>query len=140
MLVHFPLVFWTAGMALDLGGLAAPREWIWRLGFGCYALGVATAVIAMLSGFLELMCISQNPPARDVGVSHMLATSTAWLLFLFCVSLRASSPATAPSAWAIVVAVAAFLVMIFGAWLGGRLVYRFGIGVQQQPESQRETH
>jgi uncharacterized membrane protein len=132
-LVHFPLVFWTTGVALDLGGLAAGRGWVWQLGFGCYALGVATAVIAMLAGFLELMQIPLNHPARDPAVSHMLAMSTAWLLFVLCVALRASSQATPPSVWAITAAIAAFLVMMFGGWLGRRLVYRFGVGVRRPP-------
>ena len=130
MLVHFPLVLWTGAVALDLGGLATGREWTWQLSFLCQALGLATAAIAILAGFLEFTSIARAHPARDTAVSHMLVMCTVWLLFLFSVALRGSAPATAPTVWATAVAVAAFLLMVFGGWLGGRLVYRFGIGVQ----------
>ena len=129
LLVHFPVAFWTGAVVLDLFGLATGRGWVWKLSFGCHAAGVATAGVAMLAGFLDLRSLAQGDPARDTAASHMLAMSTAWLLFLTVVALRAASPASVPSSWAIVGAVAAFLVMVFGSWLGGQLVYRFGVGV-----------
>lgn len=129
MLVHFPVALWTGAVVLDLFGLVSPRGWVWQLSFGCHVAGVTTAGVAMLAGFLDLRSVAQGGSARDTAVSHMLAMSTAWLLFLTAAALRAASPASAPSWWTIAVALAAFLVMAFGSWLGGQLVYRFGVGV-----------
>jgi uncharacterized membrane protein len=129
LLVHFPVALWTGAVVLDLFGLATGRGWVWELSFGCHAAGVVTAGAAMLAGFLDLRSLVQGDPARDTAASHMLAMSTAWLLFLTVVALRASSPASAPSPWAIACAGAAFLGMVLGSWLGGELVYRFGVGV-----------
>ncbi|HEU4592439.1 MAG TPA: DUF2231 domain-containing protein [Steroidobacteraceae bacterium] len=135
MLVHFPVALWTAGVALDVGGLATGSEWVWPVSFGSYAAGIVSAVLAMLAGFLDLVTIAQGNPARDTAVFHMLAMSTAWLLFLVSLALRGFSLEAAPSAWAIAIAVAGFLVMVFGAWLGGQLVYRFGVGVAKHQDA-----
>ncbi|HVY80186.1 MAG TPA: DUF2231 domain-containing protein [Steroidobacteraceae bacterium] len=135
MLVHFPIALWTAGIALDVGGLATGSDWVWPVSFGSYAAGVASAVLTMLAGFLDFAAIAQSDPAREKAVFHMLAMSTAWLLFLVSLALRGFSLVAAPSVWAIAMAFVAFLVMVFGGWLGGQLVYRFGVAVAKYPDA-----
>ena len=43
--------------------------------------------------------------------------------------MRGFPPTHVPSIWATVTALVAWAAMAFGGWLGGRLVYEFGIGV-----------
>lgn len=139
MLVHFPIALWTAGVALDVGGLVTGREWFWLLSFGCYAVGLAAAVLAVIAGFLDLVALAQSDPARDVAVSHMLVMVTTWMLFLVSVIFRASSTAMPPPMWTIAVAIVAFLAMVFGGWLGGRLVYGYGVAVNRRGGTREDT-
>jgi len=132
MLVHFPIVLWTGAVATDVSGwLSGYAEW-WTLSFGCLALGNVIALAAMLAGFLDYASIPRPHPARDVAVSHMLAMSTAWLIFLVSLALRGFPPKAPGSLWVTAVAVGGWCVMAFGGWLGGQLVYRFGVGVNER--------
>lgn len=131
MLVHFPVAAWTVAVAADAAGWVTGQAAWWMISFGCQALGVLVAAVAMLAGFLDYAAIPRQHPAQDAAVSHMIAMSTAWLLFLVSLASRGLPAADPPPVWATVVAVAGFIAMALGGWFGGRLVYRFGVGVDK---------
>ena len=129
MLVHFPVALWTLAVAADAGGLLAGDAWWWRLGFGCQALGLATAALAMVAGWLDYASLARSHPAQDTAVAYLLVMSTAWLSFLASLGLRGLPDGGPPSWPAIAVAGFGFVAMAVGGWLGGRLVYGFGVGI-----------
>jgi uncharacterized membrane protein len=133
MLVHFPVVFWTvaavAYMAAALGVETAAE--VAKLSNGA---GLTMAALAMIAGLLELRAIDGASETMRVATWHMMVMATAWLCFLLALVLPASAgidPATAKLA-GVVAAAAGFLLMSTGGWLGGRLVYEFGVGVRSQ--------
>ena|SRR5437868_3345298 len=135
LLVHFPIALWTVAVAADVAGWISGQALWWMISFGSQALGVLMATLAMLAGFLDYLTIARHDPAQDTAVRHMMAMSTAWLLFLVSLALRGVratdlSAAAAPPGWATVAAIGGFLAMALGGWLGGQLVYRFGVGVR----------
>ena len=114
MLVHFPVALWTLAVAADAGGLLAGDAWWWRLGFGCQALGLATAALAMVAGWLDYASLARSHPAQDTAVAHLLVMSTAWLSFLASLGLR-GLPDGGPPPWpAIAVAGFGFVAMAVG--------------------------
>lgn len=134
MLVHFPIALWTVAVALDAAGWISPSATFPVAAFGCLAAGVVLAAIAMLAGFLDFVAIPRGHEAQGVAVSHMLAMGTAWLLFLSSLALRGWPPAPSVSPWASGVAGVGFIALAAGGWLGGKLVYGFGIGVASRPK------
>lgn len=128
-LVHFPIAFWSAGVAADVAGWTLGQPIWWTLSFAAQAAGCVMAVAAMLAGFLDFAAIPAGDRAREVAISHMLAMSTAWLLFVMSTVLRGWPPEGAPAAWVSLLALAGFAVTAFGGWRGGQLVYGFGVGV-----------
>lgn len=130
MLVHFPVALWTLGIAADAGGLIAGQAWWWQLGFGCQALGVLAATLAMVAGLLDYATLPRDHPAQNTAVAHMLVMGSAWLCFLASLALRGPPRGTPSPLMALVAAAVGFVAMAAGGWLGGRLVYRFAVGVE----------
>jgi uncharacterized membrane protein len=57
-----------------------------------------------------------------------MAMCGAWLVVLVALALRGFPPTTPVAIAALIASAAGFLVMAYGAWLGGKLVYEFGVG------------
>jgi uncharacterized membrane protein len=127
MLVHFPVTFWTVALAAELTGwLTSDARW-WQCSFYSQAIGAALALVAMIAGLMDYASVPRDHRAQSTAVRHMIVMCTAWLLFI--VSLLLRGRADAHSIWATLIAVLGFATLLYGGWLGGRLVYRFGIGV-----------
>lgn len=128
-LVHFPIALWTVAIGAEAAGWISGQPVWWQFGFACQALGVIAGLFALATGFLDFTAIARGDPARDTGVAHMLAIALAWMLFLVSLALRGLPPGEAPSFGATAAVIAGFVAMSAGGWLGGRLVYHFGVGV-----------
>jgi uncharacterized membrane protein len=128
MLVHFPIVFWSCAVAADVVGLFTHAALAAELGFGTLALGCVSGLLAMIAGMLDFMDVSKESPARDSAVIHLMAMCSAWLIFLMALALRGFPPKAPVAIAAVIASVTGFLVMACGAWLGGKLVYEFGVG------------
>ena len=133
LLVHFPIALWSIAIVAELGGWAG-RHW-WAVSFDCQALGAVAAIVAMAAGLADYAALPRPHPAGDTAVFHMLAMGGAWLLFVSSLALRGLPASETPPLIATAAAVAGFLVMAIGGRLGGRLVYRFGVGVSSDPPS-----
>lgn len=137
-LVHFPVACWSLGTAADLAGL----HWgtpAWQLGGLLLAVGVLTALAAMLAGFYELAKVAGDSPAwRDVYL-HMGAALAATSLYACALLLRWSHGAlTPPGALCIALDLAGFATLAVAGWLGGRLVYGHRLGGDPAPPPPRE--
>ena len=128
-LVHFPVALWTASVASDAAarvtGAAfwSPAAW-WSL-----VAGLVVAALAAVAGFVDYSRLTPKHPAFRFATAHMLVMSFAALCFLLSALLR-----TGPDAPAGIGAIASsgvgFITLLVGAWLGGDLVYRFGVGME----------
>ncbi len=136
MLVHFPVALWTLSVATDVGGLVTAGEVWWSASFACQALGLLAAIPAMAAGAFDFASLPRGHPGLDTGVAHLTAMGVAWLLFLGSVVLRGLPGAEAPARSAVIAGFAGFLAMAVGGWLGGRLVYRFAVGVDAGREQE----
>lgn len=129
LLVHFPIALWSIAAFAEVGGWTRGGDAWWAVSFGAQALGVLVAVAAMATGALDLAALARSHPAADTAVWHMFAMGSAWLLFVASVALRGWPVSGPPPMLASVAILAGFVAMVGGGWLGGQLVYRFGVGV-----------
>ncbi len=127
-LVHFPIALWTMGLGCDGAGWISGSKLGWTLGFWSQLVGTAFGVLALASGALELTMRSLPSPAQRSAIWHALAMGTAWCFFLLALAFR-GGPEGAASPVAVATAALGFLIMVIGGWLGGQLVYRYGVGV-----------
>lgn len=128
MLVHFPIALWTVGSAADalvLTGLSAARQPAW-LAIGA---GDAIALLTMTAGAIDVAAVEQ--PVMPLALRHIALMGTAWLLYAAAFVTRSSglTPDDGPILVPAVCGFAGFVALIAGAWAGGQLVYRHGVGV-----------
>jgi len=128
MLVHFPIVFWSCAVAADVVGMFSYAEVAAGVAFGTLALGCISGLLAMVLGMVDFVDIPRDSPARDPAVTHLMAMCSAWLIFLVALALRGFPPTTPVSIAALIASATGFLALAYGAWLGGKLVYEFGVG------------
>jgi len=128
MLVHFPVVFWSCAVAADVVGMFGYAEPAALVAFGTLALGCVSGLLAMITGVLDFAGLPKDSPARDPAVTHLMAMCTAWLIFLVALALRGYPPTTPVSTASLIASATGFIAMAYGAWLGGKLVYEFGVG------------
>jgi uncharacterized membrane protein len=130
-LVHVPAGLWPAALVFDLlsqGGLGNVAV---QLSFFCIALGLLTALVAVPTGLADWSEIKKEKPAWKIGVWHMGLNLLAAAIFAANLGLRVGTFQTATSVPApalVLTAVGVFLVMI-SAYLGGQMVYSYGVGV-----------
>ena len=139
LLVHFPVVFWTVAAAGYVAGAAGLHEAASPIAKFSNAAGLIMAIFAMAAGLLELRTIDNRSEAMRVATWHMMVMMTVWVCYLLALVVPIAAGAAMNQSTAQLVAVvgagAGFLLMSVGGWLGGRLIYEFGIGVKSQAKS-----
>ena len=126
-LVHFPVACWSLAVAADFASLHfGAAAWSWS--GGLLAVGCAMAVVAMLAGLLELARVPEGVAMRDAYL-HMSAMLVALLLFATSLLLRLDHlKPLAPNVASLLLDTGGFLALAAGGWLGGKLVYGYGVG------------
>src|SRR5947207_10457047 len=132
LLVHVPMAVWPAALVFDLlsiggiGGNAMVRTSFFAIGFG-----VAVALFAVPTGIVDWSAIKREKPAWKIGLWHMILNAVVLLLFAinFALRLDTYSEANSISGAPLILSVAGTLVLIVSAYLGGRMVYAYGINV-----------
>lgn len=132
MLVHFPICSWTVAAAAEIAGWITHGEVWWQIGFAAQGLGVITATLAMVAGVADYAGLARGHPAQGTANMHMLAMGLAWLMFVTSLALRGMPTGVAPPVWASMATACGFGALAIGGWLGGRLVYGFGVGVRRR--------
>ena len=131
--VHLTVAFLLVGGLIEATALLAQREDAARFGARLFVIGAASLVFTVLTGYLAENSLDPDPAAARVLESHEL---NGWLLLAAVVAAlfwkgwhRGKLPAGQGSAYALFLIFIAGLVL-YGGWLGGRMVYVHGLGVQ----------
>jgi uncharacterized membrane protein len=130
-LAHFPLAFWLGSCASDLLALETGTPVWWTVSRHAVAAGVIMGALALAAGVLELWLRALPRAAVRWMTVHASLMSTALLLFMVSLSLRAASP---PPFAALAMSFSGSALIVVGAFCGGTLVYRFGVGVSERAE------
>jgi uncharacterized membrane protein len=133
MLVVLPLGLLPASLFTDLvNHLTEDPSW-GRFSFCLILGGILSGLAAGAIGFLDWKNLPLGTKARRLGAAHGLTNAATMLVFLVSLALRFRDPGH-PSALATALAVIALFLAGLGGWLGGELVFRLGVGVQQRDE------
>ena len=129
MLIVFPLGLLATSVLFDLIGLLGGPPAAHVAGYWALAAGVAGAFLAAPFGMLDWSAIPRRTRARRIGALHGGGNAVVSLLFLASLLLR--EPGLAPPPAALACAWAGTAGTLFTAWLGGELVTRLGVGVDE---------
>jgi len=119
--------FHADGLALGRG------EALWARGaFGCLALGLLMAVPTIFTGLLDYLTLPADHPAVRAATLHMTLMLTATGAFMTSLVLRTGVSPPTGGRWlaALVFSGVGLAALILGAWWGGELVFRYGVGTR----------
>ena len=128
MLIPIPAGLFIVAAVLDIVHVFVELPWIPTVTFWNLVIGIGAALVAALFGMLDWTKIPAGTRAKRVGALHALGNVAALILFTVAVILRRGEQ---PSGGVIplLLEVVALVVLGFTAWLGGELVDRLGVGV-----------
>jgi uncharacterized membrane protein len=128
MLIVLPLGSLTAAVLFDLCHVFSGGEQWAPVAFWMIALGVASGLLAAVFGFADWTKIPRGTRARRVGAMHGIGNVIVVTLFAASWLLRSGEP-TDPGTVALVLSFAGGGLSLLTGWLGGELVDRLGVGV-----------
>ncbi|GAB1509708.1 DUF2231 domain-containing protein [Actinophytocola sp. KF-1] len=131
MLIVFPLGLLTTAVVFDVLGLITDRPGFAVTSAYMIAAGVVGGVVAGIFGLVDWLAVPPGTRARRVGLLHGAGNVVVLLLFAVSFLLRGAADDWAPNAWALVLGFAGFAVAGVTGWLGGELVDRLGVGVDE---------
>jgi uncharacterized membrane protein len=130
MLIVFPLGLLATATIFDLIYLLGGSS-VWETAARyMIAAGIIGGLVAALFGFLDWLGIPKGSRARHIGALHGIGNVIVVLLFLASWLLRMST-AENPPALAFVLSYAGVALALVTGWLGGELVDRLGVGVDE---------
>jgi len=135
MLVVFPIGLWGFSLIADLVHYWGFGGFTWSLvAYYTMAGGVVGALLAAVPGLIDLLAL-EDPKARRIGMAHMAINLVAVALYVVNLFIRGSENYNSTTAVALSVTGVALLSV--SGWLGGELVYVYGVAVEGRPAGQR---
>lgn len=129
--VHFPIAFLIGAVALDLYAWGRGRGELAGAATGLMAAGVVLGLVALATGLLAFFTVSAHTAeAHDLMYWHLGLNTVAIVLFaaVFFLRRRPGGPGTGIR----IAGLLAAALIAAGGFLGGRIVYRGGAGVDPQ--------
>jgi len=131
MLIVFPLGLFVTAVIFDLVRLITEDTVFGQVGYWNIAAGLIGAVVAAAAGLLDWTAIPPGTRAKRVGLLHGAGNTVVLVLFLIAWLARGDSPDHVASTGLFTLEVIAIAVSGVAAWLGGELVDRLAIGVDE---------
>jgi uncharacterized membrane protein len=128
MLIVFPLGLLATSVIFDMIYLITGNGYWTEIAFWMIAAGVVGGLVAAVFGLIDWLAIPKNTRAKSVGILHAFTNVVVLGLFSASWFLRQDMP-NRTTMLAIGLSLAACVLSSIGAWLGGELVTRLGVGV-----------
>jgi uncharacterized membrane protein len=132
MLIVFPLGLLATAVIFDVIGILLDEAGWWAMSYWVMATGIIGALIAAPFGLIDWLAIPVGTRARRIGAFHGLGNGLVSLLFLGSWLLRRSE--IVPSTAALTMSLCGIALALVTGWLGGELVARLGVGVDDDAE------
>ncbi len=129
VLIVLPLGLLSIAVVFDIVYLVVGDELFAQLAFWNIALGVLGGLAAAVFGLIDWLAIPSGTRAKRVGIIHGGGNVVIVLLFASSWFLRQPNPAYAPDLLPFILGVVGVGLALVTAWLGGELVYRLRVGV-----------
>ena len=134
MLIVFPLGLLTTAVIFDILYLITNRTGFEIAAAYTIAAGLIGGVVAALFGLIDWLAVPSGTRAKRVGLAHGVGNLVVLVLFLVSWILRARAVSWHPSVAALVCSFAGIVIAVGTAWLGGELVERLGVGVDNEAD------
>jgi uncharacterized membrane protein len=129
MLIVFPLGLLAASLGFDAGYFVTSNPEFTTVSFWLIGAGIIGGLLAAVFGAIDWWAIPRNTRAKAIGLWHGLGNVIVVALFAISWWGRNQAVGYIPTGGAIMASCVAVLLALFTGWLGGELVDRLGVGV-----------
>jgi uncharacterized membrane protein len=129
MLIVFPLGLLATAVVFDVLYVATGNADLATFSFWALIAGIIGGLLAALFGLIDWMAIPRETRARRVGAIHGVGNVVVVGLFALSLFTRWGSPAYLPDVLPLIFGLLGAGLALFTAWLGGELVYRLRVAV-----------
>lgn len=130
MLIVFPLGLLGTSLLFDILHLTTDGDHWALVSYYMIAAGIISGLIAAPFGLIDWLSIPGGTRAKRIGLLHGGGNVVVLLLFVLTWFSRRDLP-SAPSGFEIALSAVAVLLALVTGWLGGELVDRLGVGVDE---------
>jgi uncharacterized membrane protein len=129
MLIVYPLGLLSTAVLFDALYVATENADLATFGYWALAAGIVGGVLAAAFGLIDWLAIPRDTRARRIGAMHGVGNAVVLAIFVVSFLVRAESPAYLPDVLPFIIGLGGAAVAIVTAWLGGELVYRMRVAV-----------
>jgi uncharacterized membrane protein len=130
MLIVFPLGLLAMAVIFDSLAIGLANGYWSEISYWMIAAGVVTGLLAAPFGFVDWLAIPTGTRAKRIGAVHGLGNVVVVLMFGLSWWMRRDAP-RAPETLALALSFAAGGLALVTGWLGGELVDRLAVGVDE---------
>lgn len=129
MLIVLPLGLLIMAVVADILYLTTDRTAFATVAYWNIAGGILSGLLAAVFGAVDWLAIPSGTRAKAIGLYHGIGNVIVVALFALSWWMRYNSPDLLPSPLAFSIAVAGLMLGAVTGWLGGELVDRLAVGV-----------
>jgi uncharacterized membrane protein len=129
MLIVLPLGLLSAAVVFDVVYLVTNDQVFSNIAYWNMALGIVGGLLAAVFGLLDWLNIPGGTRAKRIGLLHGGGNVVVVTLFAISWLMRLNAAGYEPSGLAYVFSFAGLALAAVTGWLGGELVDRLGVGV-----------
>jgi uncharacterized membrane protein len=129
MLIVLPLGLLSVGVLFDVLYLATNDATFAEVAFWNVTVGIVGGLLAAIFGLIDWLAIPKHTRAKRLGLWHGGGNVVIVLLFIVSWFLRLPDHAYAPDLVPFVLGLVGVAAALVTAWLGGELVYRLRVAV-----------
>lgn len=145
--VHFPIAILSVGLLWDLLGILFKKQSLKNAGWWAQLFGTAAIIVTVVTGLVAANTIPHNEASHEIMETHetigLIVGGVFIILFIWRSILKTMLPSkNLQQLIYLAIGGLAVLTMFYGAHLGGKLVYEFGVGgsaVQQPTQSHQHN-
>lgn len=130
ILIVFPLGLLGTAVLFDIIYLIWGSGLMAQVSFWMMTAGIIGGLLAAPFGFIDWMAIPTGTRAKSIGAFHGATNVVVLLLFVGSWGMRTDLPEQ-PETLASILSFLGFAAAGVGGWLGGELVERLGVGVDE---------
>jgi uncharacterized membrane protein len=129
MLIVLPLGLFIAAVVFDAVYLWRGSPTFATVAYWNIAGGVVGGLLAAVFGLIDWLAIPAGTRAKRIGLLHGGANVVVVVIFALVWLMRGNTPDAIPTTNLFLLEVAGLVLGSVGGWLGGELVDRLGVGV-----------
>jgi uncharacterized membrane protein len=130
MLIVFPLGLLATSLIFDIIHWVTGNEFFSVVAFWMITAGVIGALLAAIFGLIDWIAVPSGTRAKRIGLWHGVGNVVIVLLFIVSWLIRLNAQSN-PNVFAYLLSIVGVLLALVTAWLGGELVDRLGVGVDE---------